>query len=516
MPTGSGKNYVIIHSMEDNEKYLILVPRIILMDQLFDEIIKFKPHLKNQIQLIGDKHTTFTDKLITICVYNSIEKLNLYLHTFKKIFVDEAHHINYPDIYDCSSRNDLTLNINSGEYSNCSDEDSSGSSSDDSSDSSSDSDDSSDSSSDSDDSSDLSSDSDDSSDSSSDSDQESITNTETNASENLHMLKYRQIIKSLRKYNNNVYLSATIDEIEGFTYYKQDIRDMINKNYLCDYILTVPIFSSDPDNNKIADYILNNYKNMIIYCATQKEGIIFNNLLNTKQKNISKYVDCHTSKKDRQQILKDFDDGLISFLVNVRILEEGFNSPITKGCILLHMPSSKTKIIEIIGSAFRIHKTKQFTNIILPCSSNDDTDNISKFKKITCENDYKIKNSIQKKKLSGYLSMDIVENDNNQEIDIEEAIFKYDKIYNNLDIENLRFTNWLNKLEEIKSYLNTYKKKPRQNSKNINEKKIGIWLATQIINYKQKTYIMNQPEIYNIWTEFINNHQYKIYFLTTN
>jgi hypothetical protein len=62
LPTGCGKNIVIIFSMESDKKYLILVPRIILMEQLKDEIIKYNPKWKNEIQLIGDSNNTFNDK----------------------------------------------------------------------------------------------------------------------------------------------------------------------------------------------------------------------------------------------------------------------------------------------------------------------------------------------------------------------------------------------------------------------------------------------------------------------
>lgn len=48
IPTGTGKNSVIIYSFQDNKKYLILVPRIILMEQLKDEIIKHKTKTKNK------------------------------------------------------------------------------------------------------------------------------------------------------------------------------------------------------------------------------------------------------------------------------------------------------------------------------------------------------------------------------------------------------------------------------------------------------------------------------------
>jgi len=61
LPTGTGKNIVIIYSFEDNKKYLILVPRIILMNQLKDEIIKHNAKLKNKIQLIGDSNNIFNE-----------------------------------------------------------------------------------------------------------------------------------------------------------------------------------------------------------------------------------------------------------------------------------------------------------------------------------------------------------------------------------------------------------------------------------------------------------------------
>ena len=95
--------------MQDNLKYLILVPRIVLMDQLKDEIIKHKSYRRSNIQLIGDSNNIFDpNKLITICVYNSIHLIENYYNIFEKIYIDEAHHINKPEIYyDDDNNNDL-------------------------------------------------------------------------------------------------------------------------------------------------------------------------------------------------------------------------------------------------------------------------------------------------------------------------------------------------------------------------------------------------------------------------
>ena len=70
------------------------------MEQLKKEIIKHKPNMKYNIQLIGDNNNTFNEnKLITICVFNSVHLIENYCFHFDKIFIDEAHHIHKPDIY---------------------------------------------------------------------------------------------------------------------------------------------------------------------------------------------------------------------------------------------------------------------------------------------------------------------------------------------------------------------------------------------------------------------------------
>jgi hypothetical protein len=70
------------------------------MDQLKEEIINHKPKRKSKIQLSGDNNNIFNEsKLITICVFNSVNLIENYASTFEKIFIDEAHHINKPNIY---------------------------------------------------------------------------------------------------------------------------------------------------------------------------------------------------------------------------------------------------------------------------------------------------------------------------------------------------------------------------------------------------------------------------------
>jgi len=56
-------------------------------------------------------------------------------------------------------------------------------------------------------------------------------------------------------------------------------------------------FNGDPTNKNISVHLLTNYRNIIIYCNSQKEGKLLNILMNLLQPNCSDYIDCNTSKK---------------------------------------------------------------------------------------------------------------------------------------------------------------------------------------------------------------------------
>ncbi len=452
LPTGCGKNIIIIYSIDENKRYLILVPRIILMEQINAEIIKHRPELKNKIQTIGDNNNEYDkSKNITICVYNSVSVIEEYSETFDRIYIDEAHHINFPEIYE---NDDDTDSIE--ENQNIMKDDA----------------------------------------------EDEIKNT----------TGYNKIIKSFSKYNNNVYLSATIDEINDFTYYKKDIRDMIDNKYLCDYTIHVPIFSDDISNKNICKHLLKNYRNIIIYCNSQKEGKKINELLNLLQNKSSEYIDCNTSKTKRDKIIKNYKDGKIPFLVNVRILVEGFDAPITKGVCFIHLPSSKTTIIQIIGRALRLHSTKTFANIILPFSSKEDESNINKFIRILSENDKRIKKSYESKTEGGYISIERIKDEEDK--GSEDIEFRYDMIYDSMGIIINTEEIWIKKLEWVIKYIDDHEKRPSTEHLNKEIKSYGQWLSHQQRNYIRNENMMKNDNVRIKWELFFNNIKYNQYFLS--
>ena len=509
LPTGTGKNLIILHSLKAGCKYLILVPRIILMEQIKEEIKKHFPKLSKSVQCIGDGNDIYNEKKnICICVYNSIDVVKEYAKGFEKIFVDEAHHIKTPMIYKQDEENESgeEENIESDEETESGEEDSE----------------------------DYDEEEDDDKDSIEEEDSieddkgarersvqlaEPSQGAEALVDEDIIKDCYISTIASLSKYNNNVYLSATIDKQDGFEYYSKDIREMIEKGYLCDYTINIPIFSEDPTNKSVCEYLIKNYNNIIIYCNSQIEGNKINKLMNSIQKGSSQYIDCKTSKKQRDIIIKKYKAGEIPFLVNVKILVEGFDASITKGVCFMHLPSSSTTLIQIIGRALRLHKNKTIANVILPFSSKSDETSIGSFLKVIAKNDSRVRKSYETKKLGGYINIGSVGSVDNVDEEVSESRngveLKFNMVFDSMGKIKNSVELWINRLEEVKKYIDDNGKRPSHHYNNIikNIKTMGIWISNQKKNYDKKQQNMKDENIYKKWTEFINDEKYKKYFI---
>ena len=90
------------------------------------------------------------------------------------------------------------------------------------------------------------------------------------------------------------------------------------------------------------------------------------------------------------------------------------------------------------------------------------------------------------------------------------AKFINDEKYQEYFYDN--YTLWNNMLIKVINYINKYKKKPTIDDKDNNIQQLARWINKQIQKYKNKEHIMKNTQIYNKWTEFINNYQE--YFLT--
>jgi hypothetical protein len=81
-----------------------------------------------------------------------------------------------------------------------------------------------------------------------------------------------------------------------------------------------------------------------------------------------------------------------------------------------------------------------------------------------------------------------------------------DKYKNYFNLNNVK--DWKNNLKELIQFIDLNNCRPQSH----NNSKLCNWTHTQNTNYKQKISLLKIEEIYNIWTEFINDAKYKKYF----
>jgi ribosomal RNA-processing protein 8 len=90
-----------------------------------------------------------------------------------------------------------------------------------------------------------------------------------------------------------------------------------------------------------------------------------------------------------------------------------------------------------------------------------------------------------------------------------------DKVRDYLDeqLSNWRTGNtekWNNLLEELKIFIIDNKRRPSGSSINNTEKTLGSWVCNQLTIYKNKSQIMNDKNVYDLFTKFLE--EYSVYF----
>ena len=109
----------------------------------------------------------------------------------------------------------------------------------------------------------------------------------------------------------------------------------------------------------------------------------------------------------------------------------------------------------------------------------------------------------------------IVENTKNQYIETAETFTNILPFHSNQESKN-RNEKWITKLEWVKKYMDENKKRPSKHNNNNNEKRCATWINTQITYYKNKKHNMQYQNIRKLWEDFINDDNYKTYFLSNN
>jgi superfamily II DNA/RNA helicase len=208
------------------------------------------------------------------------------------------------------------------------------------------------------------------------------------------------------------------------------------------------------------------------------------------------------SETKRDNILNKFKDGKkIQLLFSIRILDECIDIPKCDSIYITYPSQSKIRTIQRMCRCIRTDKNNEYKvgNVYIWC---DEYDKILETLSGIKEYDlfFKDKIKINETDFYGEKKGEGIEVDN-------KLIEKYV-----LGIKEFRVLSWEEKLEEVKKYIDKNNERPSQSDKDKNIKKLGVWIGTQQIRYKEKTYIMSNYKIRILWEKFKTD--YNEYFLS--
>ena len=263
----------------------------------------------------------------------------------------------------------------------------------------------------------------------------------------------------------------------------------------------------------------------VIYAPSCKEAQEFTQFLNHLRKGCAGYIDADTPYKERQRLFADFESGKIQFLINIRILVEGFNAPHIRSIFFLKVSTSEIFIIQAIGRALRKYKDKLLATIYVPFTQESDLERIQTFISQLSTYDERIKQTISEKKIGGYLSIENCEDEDynkNEEEKKEDSIFEFrynlivDRMGNSNQLEDMAVKRAL----EYKTFCEKNQRKPshvlngKKKDNTIDEQKYEHRLAQWFSNMKEskKGKVRNcklYPSVEKILIELLGETWYK-------
>jgi hypothetical protein len=224
------------------------------------------------------------------------------------------------------------------------------------------------------------------------------------------VVSYMSHIRSLAQTHRVVYLSATIDKPEdGSLFYEYKVRQAIQDGYLCDYQFVFPIFEQAYETNQhLAEYLVHQQQetHCLIYASSRTKGKEFVERLNALQAGCAGYIDGTTRPASRKKLFREFEEGKIRFLVNIRVLVEGFDAPHIRSVFFLRVSSNDIFIIQAIGRALRLHADKVKASVYVPFTHEGDIDKIQAFLSQLATYDERVGQSIKEKRVGGYVRLE--------------------------------------------------------------------------------------------------------------
>jgi len=312
----------------------------------------------------------------------------------------------------------------------------------------------------------------------------------------------------------------------GETIYHMSFTEAIDKKYITDYKIWLPLIHEDNSelDKELSIYeidktiqakckflfsclVNNGSRKCIVYCQNTSE-------IESMRESMKKLNDFYCldikmsqitsidSAEERKKRLKFFEESeKIRLLFSVRILDECVDIPSCDSIFITYPTQSKIRTIQRLCRCIRIDKNNKFKigNIYIWCDEYDQIINtLSGIK----EYDMNFKEKI------GVNANDWFRKKNNENIDGDMKIVKKYVV----GIKEFRQISWREKLAQVKEYMDENKKRPSTDDKYVKIKQLAQWISDQQKNYQNKINIMRNEEIYEEWKEFVG--EYNKYFLS--
>ncbi len=322
-----------------------------------------------------------------------------------------------------------------------------------------------------------------------------------------------------------------IEEILGKIVFKMSFGFAINKLYITDYTIYLPIMEDESkiQLNKLIDKIKEevvinkidkelSQKCCYLFECIKKFGMLKSIIYFRSHEEIENFIKCFNAineyynyvynidsitcddsqqtRSDRIDKFKLFEGN--SFLCAVRILDQCIDIPECDSIFVTYICNSKVKNVQRMSRAIRLNSKdiNKKAKIFLWCNEiSEMTTFISSVKEIDI-------NYNQKVKFFSFIEGTKEENEKESEL----YSVKYNKYIVGIQEYKGYSLNWVNMLEKVDKFIMDNKKRPYPKSKNSEERRLGSWINNQQIAYKIKTMLMQNEDISTRWLVFIDKH----------
>jgi len=355
-----------------------------------------------------------------------------------------------------------------------------------------------------------------------------------------NLIHYQEIMDYLNEMEyKSLLLTATPSEtmmeyLECDVIYDYPMAEAIREKYVCDYFINVPVLDLvnekvdidipeelshlDKDITIKSLFLLSGMletgsRRFIIYCGSIEECESFNNIFNQIAKEYhgiycwSSSITANTNVRKREEILNEFqsNDAKISILSSVRILNEGVNIVKCDSVFITKVNDNEIVAVQRMCRANRkdIENPKKIANCFIWADDLNKTVEMLQFLKTNDEtrffNRIKVRSGNYEKK------GDPIEI--KKDFDYNESLREY------ISVKCVSFEErWKMRLEEVSKYIDENDKRPSTKDKDEKIKKLGQWVSNQKKNYRKEENIMKNPEIRQLWEQFVE--KYAKYFLS--